>query len=177
MSYGIRSISSMAAVVVALTSLSDVSAQKREPESGNQTRPGFMLQDIDYERQSASVFDSATEKKETIGQGEKVESWTLMAVVRTDGKDLAVFENLGNRKGSIVFLTKEGVVLSLPKSLERTSVPAETLYRGRTLDEIVQSKNDILAEEILREPGDPGFTNVAACLPPLRIPTFVGTRT
>ena len=73
-------------------------------------------------------------------------------------------------------MSKEGIVVSLPKSLERTSVPEKTLYRGRTMNEIVKSPKDILASEILAEPGDPTFDRVAACLPPLRIPTFVGTR-
>jgi hypothetical protein len=99
-----------------------------------------------------------------------------MAVIQGDREPIAVFEDLEDRKGSIVFMTQEGVCLTLPKSLEPTKVPEESLYRGRTIDEITGNKRDILAEEILAEEGDPTFEKVAACLPPLKYCTFVGTR-
>jgi hypothetical protein len=138
--------------------------------------PGFSLKDLDANGQSAVVLDLLTGKEVRVLKHQKVGPWILMAVLEEGPEKMAVFEDLEDRKGSILYMSKEGIVVSLPKSLERTSVPEKTLYRGRTMNEIVKSPKDILASEILAEPGDPTFDRVAACLPPLRIPTFVGTR-
>jgi hypothetical protein len=137
--------------------------------------PGFTIKALDYEGQSVVVADPATGKQTKVLMHEKAGAWALMAVVEEGSGRMAVFEELDGWKGSIVFMGPDGVALSLPKSLEPTSVPAETLYRGRSLDEIVRSQKDILASEILAEQGDPSFEKAAACLPPLRVPTFVGT--
>jgi len=137
--------------------------------------PPFTIRSVDREAGAAVVVDSATAKESKVLEHQKAGSWTLMAVLDKGRGGVAVFEDLEDRKGSIVFMGTEGIVLYLPKSLERTSVPPETLYRGRSLDEIVRSQKDLLAAEILAEKGDPSFEKVAACLPPLRVPTFVGT--
>jgi hypothetical protein len=113
-------------------------------------------------------------------RGERVGDWTLMAVIRADAKaPLAVFEDFSQAKGRMLFVDAKGVQAGLPKSLEPTFAEPATLYRGHSLKEIFNSDADLLAEEILSKPGDPDYTEVAACFPPiskLNTYTFVGTR-
>jgi len=137
--------------------------------------PGFTLKNIDPEKQQVTVLDSSG-KEATVLMLQKAGPWSLMAVIEEGGRPIAVFENIEDKKGDILYLSGDGVVVSLPKSLERTSVPPNTLYRGKTLDEVTKTRRDFLSEEILAEKGDPTFEKVAAVFPPLRIPTFVGTR-
>jgi hypothetical protein len=89
---------------------------------------------------------------------------------------LAVFEELEDRRGSICYVGKGGLVLNLAKTLEPTTAAPGTLYRTRTQEQIAKSENDILGQELLAGTADPDYAAVAAALPPLRVPSFVGTR-
>jgi hypothetical protein len=99
-----------------------------------------------------------------------------MAVLREPQGGAAVFENVEERKGDIVYVGQQGVFLTLPKSLEPTSAAPSSLYRGKTMDEIGKARADVLGAELLAGNSDPSYADVAAALPPLRVPTFVGTR-
>ncbi len=57
------------------------------------------MESIDYEQQSATVVDSVRHKTVVVEHGKNVGPWTLMAILKSD---LAVFENLQDRKGEIV---------------------------------------------------------------------------
>jgi hypothetical protein len=137
--------------------------------------PVFTIKNLDYENQKASVADTVG-KVTDISRHQKVGPWALMAVTEEGSERLAVFENIEDRRGDILYLSQGGIVASLPKTLERTSVPPESLYGGRAYEEISKSRRDILGEEILSEPRDPSFERGAPLLPPLRVPTFIGTR-
>jgi len=138
--------------------------------------PRFILKDCNFDLQTVTVVNSAGGENEVL-LNQKVGPWALMAVVEHEGKPLAVFENIDDTKGDIVYLSRDGIALSLAKSLERTSVPPESLYNGHSLEEIGgRGRRDVLGEEILAEPEDPSFEQVAPLFPPLRVPTFVGTR-
>jgi hypothetical protein len=137
--------------------------------------PGFKVIDLDAVQQKAVVLDAAG-KELSLLKHQKIGPWALMAVIEEGNRRIAVFEDIEDRKGSLVYLAGEGIVASLPKSLERTSFPAETLYGGHKPDEIIKNRKDILGEEVLALSGDPTFERVAPLLPPLRVPTFVGTR-
>jgi hypothetical protein len=134
------------------------------------------LQSLDVSAQSVVMVDAASQKQVQLAPHGKFGAWTLMAVLREPDGGAAVFENVEDRKGDIVYLGKRGVILTLPKSLEPTSVAPGSLYRGRTLDEIGKARADALGAELLAGDGDPSYAEVAAALPPLRVPTFVGTR-
>jgi len=123
-----------------------------------------------------TVIDGAAHQPVTVAKGENFGTWTLMAVVENLQGNLAVFEDLAERRGSILYIGKTGVILNLPKSLEPTSAAPRSLYRGRTQEEIAKSEKDILGEELLAGTADPDYGAVAAALPPLRVPSFVGTR-
>ena len=139
--------------------------------------PPVLVVRLDLRGQSAVVRDALTGGGEvTLRCHQRSGPWSLMAVIQDGAELLGVFEDLGELSGRILFAGVRGITASLPKSLARTSVPAGSLYRGRTMDEIVQSPSDILGAGILAEPGDPSLASVSACLPPLRIPTFIGTR-
>jgi hypothetical protein len=154
-------------------------AQERTlADRGSAAAPaGFpAIRSVDFERQSAVVVNPAAARETTILKHQRSGAWSLMAVVRSARGDLAAFENFEDRKGSIVYAGARGDILTLAKSLEPTSVPPGSVYGGRTLDELAKSGRDVLGEELLAAEGDPTFEAVAACLPPLRIPSFVGTR-
>src|SRR5437870_4811840 len=140
------------------------------------TSPSIQIQGFDVEKQKVAVTDASTHQPVSVAKGENFGPWTLMAVIEEPEGNLAVFEELMDRRGSIIYVDKRRVVLNLPKSLEPTSAVPGTLYRGRTEEEIAQSKNDILGQELLAGTADPDYGAVAAALPPLRVPSFVGTR-
>jgi hypothetical protein len=131
---------------------------------------------VDFKTQSAVLADPRTQQDTKVLKMQNVGPWTLMAVIQDGGRELAVLENLVDRRGSLVYTGTQGIVATLPKTLEWTNAPAGTLYGGRALEDLVKQKRDVLAEEILSKPGDPTWEVVAAALPPLRVPTFVGTR-
>ncbi len=133
------------------------------------------IRSLDPKSQSAVLIDPSTHKEITLLAHQNFGSWTLMAVLRRPQGDLAVFENLQDRRGNIVYAGAQGVVLTLPKSLEPTSVAPNTLYHGRTLDQIAKTRNDTLGEELLAGKDDPKYEDVAAAVPPLRVPSFIGT--
>jgi len=137
--------------------------------------PNIQIQRFDVEKQNVTVIDAA-HKPVIVAKGENFETWTLMAVIEEPEGILAVFEELKDRRGSIIYVGKGGVVLDLPKSLEPTTAAPGTLYGGRTAEEIAKSENDILGQELLAGTSDPDYAAVAAALPPLRVPSFVGTR-
>jgi hypothetical protein len=134
------------------------------------------VQSLDFSQQSVEMLDVSSQKQVKVAQRGKFGVWTLMAVLREPRGGAAVFENVEDRKGSIVYVGKQGLILALPKSLEPTSVAQASLYRGRTMDEIGTARTDVLGAELLAGTGDPTYADVAAALPPLRVPTFVGTR-
>src|SRR5262249_55124600 len=105
--------------------------------------------------------------------------WTLMAVVEDGPKHkLAILEDFSQKKGHLLFVDEKGVQLDLAKSLEPTFADSASLYRGHRLEEVFNSDRDLLADELLAKPGDPDFTEVAACFPPIskmHVYTFVGT--
>jgi hypothetical protein len=136
----------------------------------------LQIQTFDVERQSVTLTDAAAHQPVRVAKGENFGAWTLMAVVEKPAGNLAVFEELTNRRGNIIYVGKRGVALQLPKSLESTNAGPGTLYRGRTLEQIAKSEKDILGEELLAGTNDPDYEAVAAALPPLRVPSFVGTR-
>ncbi len=110
-----------------------------------------------------------------IALGHAVKGWTLMAVLPQAPAPLAVLEDLSSDTGDIVYLGVHGSVLTLAKSAEPTSAPEPSLYAGHTLKEVTESKRDLLASELLRGEDDPSYAKVQAALPPLRVPSFVGT--
>ncbi|MGD0427242.1 MAG: hypothetical protein ABSC10_11025 [Candidatus Acidiferrales bacterium] len=134
------------------------------------------VQSLDFGAQSVVMLDGSSQKEVKVAQRGKFGAWTLMAVLREPQSGAAVFENVEDRKGSILYVTKQGVILTLPKSLEPTSAAPSSLYRGRTMDEIGKTRADLLGAELLAGNDDPRYADVAAALPPLRVPTFVGTR-
>ncbi len=174
---GRKALVVLAALIVVALSAPQISGEGRATGgSRDDERPGFRLKSLSLADQAAVVVDPSVQKEVNVRQGDKVGPWTLMAVIQMNETLMAVFENLEDRRGNIVYMTEEGIALTLAKSLEPTSVAEETLYRGRSLEETIQRERDFLAEEILAQEGDPTLEEVAACLPPLRVPTFVGTR-
>jgi hypothetical protein len=135
----------------------------------------FPIESINFKTQSVVLRGDSARKETTLLSYQNFGTWTLMAVVRRQQGDLAVFETLSDRKGSIVYAGKQGIVLTLPKTLESTVASNDTLYRGRILDEVAGSKADVLGDDLLKGTDDPAYADVAAALPPLRLPTFVGT--
>lgn len=145
------------------------------PAISAQIESGLHIESADAKNQSVVLIDPITRNAVTLTQQRVFGPWTLMAVLTQPQGNLAVFENVQDRKGHIVYVGTHGVVLDLPKSLEPTSVPPGTPFRGKTLDEIGKAKNDLLVEDFLRGAADPNFDDVKAALPPLRVATFVGT--
>jgi hypothetical protein len=118
-------------------------------------------------------------ERATLRKGQRVGIWTLMAVITAgEHQRFAVFEDFTDKRGHIVFVDNKGVQVDLPKSLEPTFADPASLYRGHTLQEVMNSDRDLLGEEILAALGDPTYDDVAVCFPPIskmHTYTFVGT--
>src|SRR5580658_563644 len=173
-----RSLFSWCAVAGLLTGMPSSFAHP-SPQSAAENHAvasDLRLQSLDVSAQGVVMLDAASQKEVKVAQHGKFGVWTLMAVLREPGGGAAVFENVEDRKGSIVYVNQQGVILTLAKSLEPTSAAQSSLYRGRTMDEIGKTRADVLGAELLTGNGDPIYADVAAALPPLRVPTFVGTR-
>lgn len=112
--------------------------------------------------------------------GDRAGRWSLMAVVRNAaGKWLAVFEDFSTMHGDVVLVDEKGVGRTFPKSLEPTFADPQTLYRGHRLKDVMNSDHDLLGAEILAEPDDPSYAEIASCFAPItrmETYTFVGTR-
>jgi len=117
---------------------------------------------------------------EVLRKGQRLGNWTLMAVVRRRSeKPLAVLEDFADLKGCLVFAGEGGQSIELPKSLEPTWAEPGSSYHGHSLSEVLNSEHDLLAEELLAGTGDPNYSDVAACFPPIAkmyTYTFVGTQ-
>ena len=128
----------------------------------------------------AGVVEVSWEGRQaSLRKGQRLGPWTLMAVVAPPGKSaVAAFEDFTQKKGHILFVDQRGVQVDLPKSLEPSFADPSGLYRGHSFAEVAKSEHDLLGDEILAKAGDPGYDEVAACLPPIskmKTYTFVGT--
>jgi len=151
------------------------SNEKSQTESALAGLPA--VQSLDIQAQSVTATDPTTHQSIHLGLNESVGPWALMAVVHSSsGAPLAVFENVADWRGDMVYVGTGGVVLDLPQSAEATSADPATLYEGHTLQEVMNSKEDILSSGLLKGTADPSYAAVAAAMPPLRVPSFVGTR-
>lgn len=162
------------AVFLAAASSLAHTGQSSTPDRGSS--PKIQIQSLDLKSQTATVIDAATRQPLSIAKGQNFGPWTLMAVIDAPEGSLAVFEELKDRRGAILYVGKTGVALTLPKSLEPTTATPGTLYRGRAEEEVAKSQTDILGQELLAGTADPDYQAIAAALPPLRVPSFVGTR-
>ncbi|MFD2082641.1 hypothetical protein [Actinopolymorpha cephalotaxi] len=103
--------------------------------------------------------------------GEARDGWVLMATVHgRRGGDVAVFEDFTSTTGPIAVVGQDGTARILGKSLEPTFAEAGSLYHGHDARTVLSSDTDLLGEEILAEPGDPSYADVAACFPPIAKP-------
>jgi len=110
--------------------------------------------------------------------GERCGPYTLMEVIREHNDQQAIFEDFSSQTGHLLSAGTRGIRLDLPKSLEPTSQDPSKLYLGHTLAEVINSPSDLLADQLLSQPGDPNYEEVASVFPPIRrMPTysFVGT--
>jgi hypothetical protein len=166
-------------VAIGLLCAAPDSFAHRSPRSAAESHAlaaDLRVQSLDFGAQSVVMIAGAGQREVKVAQHGKCGEWTLMAVLREPQGGAAVFENVEERKGDIVYVGLQGVILTLPKSLEPTSAAPSSLYRGKTMDEIGKARADVLGAELLAGNSDPSYADVAAALPPLRVPTFVGTR-
>ncbi|HKW30803.1 MAG TPA: hypothetical protein VJT54_15835 [Verrucomicrobiae bacterium] len=120
--------------------------------------------------------------KATLQLGEHLGPWTFVGLVpgkSAESPKYAVVEDFTHQDGHLLFVDTRAVQVDLPKSLEPTSADPGSLYLGHTLDEIMNSASDLLGNQILSEPGDPDYQEIARVFPPIRkikLPySFVGT--
>jgi len=129
--------------------------------------------------QTGTVLADWQGKSATLQEGQSLGRWTLMATIRSArGAQQAVFEDFSQTNGHMLFADTTGIRLDLPKSSEPTWADPSTCYHGHRLEEVFESEQDLLGDEILAKPGDPEYADVAACVPPISkmyTYTFVGT--
>jgi hypothetical protein len=165
----------MGSVACVTSAFPQTSGSTHEVSRGKSDPGPFLVPSVDTKNQSATIVDRSTGTKTTVAQNKSLGQWTLMAVLQEPAGGLAVLEDLGNPKGDILYVGKQGVVLRLAKSAEPTTAAPDTLYGGHSLEDVVKSKADLLSPALLAGKDDPTYDKVAAVLPPLRVPSFVGT--
>lgn len=132
------------------------------------------------------VADEETSQERVIDQLQRVGSWTFMGVFGEGPATTAVFEQLDCTNGRIAFLSEDGTLLELGKSLEPTDKSSNAWYRGHHKNAVLPGQPDILRYELLEGGRDPDPEEVRACFPPVRRAfwegverphTFIGTPT
>jgi hypothetical protein len=147
-------------------------------DSGKPAAPDLKL--VRFEADSAAKLLIAG-KEVTLRKGESNGEWTLVEVLAAKVKAApayAVLEDYSRLNGRLLFVAANGVQLDLPKSSEPTFADLSKLYLGHSRQEISNSPTDSLAREILGDPGDPQYDEVASVFEPLRkmqTYSFVGT--
>src|SRR5262249_55637206 len=117
---------------------------------------------------SGAVQATFEGKESTLGAGQTLGRWVLMSVLQSRASGpVAVFEDFSQTNGPLLLVSEQDVELDLPKSSEPTWAEPGNLYRGHTLQDVFNSESDLLGREILAQPGDPQFAEVAACVPPI----------
>jgi hypothetical protein len=109
---------------------------------------------------------SEGEHRETLHQGEHFGAWTLVEV-SAGAVPYAVLEDFEHKDGQILFVDAAGVRRVLSKTLESTRADAKTLYLGHSARELAASASDILGRQLLGQPGDPVYAEVARVFPPI----------
>ena len=92
---------------------SQAKAQASDGSAASNVPP--TVQALNTGKQSVTVTDASTHQTVNIVKGENVGPWTLMAVTDEPEGPLAVFEQLADRRGRIIYVGKRGLVLTLPK--------------------------------------------------------------
>ncbi len=107
--------------------------------------------------------------------GSATAGWTLMSA--EPESMVVVWESFTDPVGEMAVIGPDGRELRLAKSAEATTVDPDGLYLGHQLEAVLRSEHDLLGRELLAGDGDPEYSAVAGCLPPIRRAaqyTFVG---
>ena len=129
-------------------------------------------------RDDGAIEVSWQGSKSVLTRNHQVGPWTLMAILTVEKTPVAVFEDFGDLTGNMIFVGTGGIRADFAKSLEPTFAEPSALYRGHKLEDVLNSDPDLLGNEFLAAGGDPEYSAIAACFPPitsLRTHNFVGT--
>lgn len=100
--------------------------------------------------------------------GEQWNKWQLMDIIKIDNDKVAVFENFLD-DGMILFVNNEGVLLELPKTLEKTEWDETGYYLGHKKEEVFSTMEDILGNELLAHQDEPSEKNIKDIFPPIQV--------
>lgn len=114
-----------------------------------------------------------------VQRGDVVANWTVMEIV-TGAEPFVAVEDFSRRDGPLLFIDTDGVAYDFGKSLEPTFAGATPLYLGHAREEVIASARDLLADELLAQPGDPDYAQIADICAPIRkvagdTYSFIGT--
>ncbi|MBS0388308.1 MAG: hypothetical protein JSR15_07485 [Proteobacteria bacterium] len=175
-----RQVLASATALAATTWLSRVAAAPREVAGAVGGAPGVAesLRVVRYvdEHQVELYVAGASH---VVQRGDVVANWTVMEIV-TGAEPCVVVEDFSRRDGPLVFLDVDGVSYEFGKTLEPTFAGDQPLYLGHARDEVVASARDLLADELLAQPGDPDYAQIAGICAPIRkvagdTYSFIGT--
>ncbi len=127
---------------------------------------------LEFGTDGARVRDHATGREVTLGLDEALGRFTLRAILNLDGERLAVFEFLSaSPDGGLAFLATDGLRLWAPKigalAPDRRPEPAQAAFDADYFRRILEARQDILAEDLLRQQDPPSAEQVRNRLPPL----------
>lgn len=115
----------------------------------------------------AAVEVSSGGQHARLQPGDRIGTWTLMAISPTGASRHAVLEDFTRKDGDIVFVDGSGVTLELGKSLESTTADPQQLYLGHTKAQTLASAPDLLGNAILAKAGDPTYDEIAPVFAPI----------
>jgi hypothetical protein len=98
--------------------------------------------------------------------------FSAMAEFEYAGEIWNVYEDWRSREGDLIFVSGEKIQI-LSKTAEATfadSAQGNKPYLGLSLEEVVGSRSDLLAERLLSQGGDPDENLVRSAVPPLGTP-------
>jgi hypothetical protein len=109
----------------------------------------------------------------TVGIGEEFGKWRLNEIIELKGKPVAVLERNLEKHGLFVFTSIDGIVASFKKPIgivRSRQINRIPKYPKSYYDWLFESKDDVLAQKIITEFGEPSYEQVVNLLPPIAYP-------
>ncbi|MBS7648231.1 hypothetical protein KEJ17_01090 [Candidatus Bathyarchaeota archaeon] len=109
----------------------------------------------------------------TVEIGKVFGKWRLNEIIELNGKPVAVLEQNLKKHGLFVFTSIDRIVARLKKPIgivRSRQVNQVPNYPESYYDKLFESKDDVLAQKIIAEFGEPSYEQVVNLLPPIAYP-------
>lgn len=128
---------------------------------------------IEFAPDRVTLKNSKTGIVDTVSIGQEFQGWIVDEIINFNGKPVAVLEQNFREYGLFIFISIDEVIAQIKKpiglvySRQISQIPS---YGKDYYDNLSKSKEDILAQKVLTEFGEPSYENMINLLPPIAYP-------